>query len=158
MGRMRTCCFAGQRKLPKEKIERIMIRLDREVEGLIKQGVTTFISGGALGFDQVAASFIVAKKEMGRKLRLVFALPYKNHDRTWSAEQKNLYRSLLAEADERHYLSEKYDSDCIKKRDHYLVDHSAYCICAALYPLSGADQAVLYAKKKGLQVINLADE
>lgn len=40
-------------------------RLDREVENLIGLGVTNFISGGALGFDQIAASLIVAKKEMG---------------------------------------------------------------------------------------------
>ena len=62
-----TCCFTGHRKLPKERIEHIIKRLDQEVDNLISQGVTDFISGGALGFDQIAASLIVAKKEMGRR-------------------------------------------------------------------------------------------
>jgi hypothetical protein len=47
-----TCCFTGHRKLPKAKIEQIVINLDHEIEKLIQKGVTTFISGGALGFDQ----------------------------------------------------------------------------------------------------------
>lgn len=75
-----TCCFTGHRKLPKEKIEQLIVALDREVDRLIGQGVTTFISGGALGFDQVAASLVIAKKEMGRDIRLVFALPCRNQD------------------------------------------------------------------------------
>ena len=153
----KTCCFTGHRKLPKEKIERIIIRLDRDVENLINQGVTTFISGGALGFDQVAASLIVAKKEMGRKICLIFALLCKNQDELWSAEEKELYHNLLAEADEVIYVSEEYHDGCMKKRNRYMVDHSAYCICARLHPFSGIDQTVKYARQKGLKVINVAD-
>ena len=72
------CCFTGHRYLPPEKIEQIVMNLDREIEKLIGDGVTNFISGGALGFDQMAASLILAKKEMGKQIRLIFALPYKN--------------------------------------------------------------------------------
>lgn len=55
-----TCCFTGHRNLPAGKIVKI---LDREIENLIDKGVTHFISGGALGFDQIAASLIIYKKE-----------------------------------------------------------------------------------------------
>jgi len=58
-------CFTGHRKLLANKIEYIIKRLSDEIENLIRQGVTDFISGGALGFDQIAASLVVAKKEMG---------------------------------------------------------------------------------------------
>lgn len=149
------CCFTGHRKLPKEKIERIVINLDREVERLIGQGVTTFISGGALGFDQVAASLIIAKKEMGRDIHLLFALPCRNQDELWSAEQKQLYHNLLMAADEVIYVSEKYTDGCMKKRNRYMVDHSAHCICALLYSRSGTDQTVRYARQNGLRVINV---
>lgn len=67
----KTCCFTGHRRLPKDKIEHIIIRLNQEVDNLISQGVTNFISGGVLGFDQIAASLIVAKKEMGYNVRLI---------------------------------------------------------------------------------------
>ena len=34
-----------------------------------------FISGGALGFDQIAASLVITKKQQGLGIRLIFALP-----------------------------------------------------------------------------------
>ncbi|WP_250227778.1 SLOG family protein [Anaeropeptidivorans aminofermentans] len=158
MDKASTCCFIGHRKLPKEKIEQIIIRLDQEVENLINMGVTDFISGGALGFDQIAASLIIAKKEMGRKIRLIFALPCKNQDEFWSDEQKRLYHNIIAEADEVIYVSEEYSNGCMKKRNRYMVERSAYCICAHLHPFSGTDQTVKYARKKGLKILNVAEQ
>jgi uncharacterized phage-like protein YoqJ len=152
-----TCCFSGHRKLPKNKIEQIVKRLDCEIDNLINQGITDFISGGALGFDQIAASLIIAKKEMGRRIRLIFALPCKCQDKLWNVEQKMLYRSLLAEADEITYISEEYIDGCMKKRNKYMVDHSSYCICALLRTFNGTDQTVRYARQKGLSVINVAE-
>jgi len=152
----KTCCFTGHRNLPQDKIEKIVLNLNREIENLIAQGVTDFISGGALGFDQVAASLIIAKKEMGKKIRIIFALPCKNQDELWTDAQKRLYHGILAEADEVIYVSEEYTNGCMKKRNHYMVDHSAYCICALLRPMSGTDQTVRDAMKKELMVINVA--
>lgn len=94
--------------MPKDKLEQIILRLNREIDSLISQGVTDFISGGALGFDQIAASLIIAKKEMGHKIRLIFALPCRNHDAFWSAKQKKLFQDLLLEADEVIYVSDVY--------------------------------------------------
>lgn len=111
-----TCCFTGHRKLPANKIQTIVTNLDRELDALIENGVTDFMSGGALGFDQIAASLIVAKKEMGKKLRLIFALPCKNQDAHWDEKQKELYQNLLGEADEIVYVSEDYDPFCMKRR------------------------------------------
>jgi uncharacterized phage-like protein YoqJ len=152
-----TCCFSGHRRLPRDKIEQIIKRLDREIDGLISQGVTDFISGGALGFDQLAASLIVAKKEMGREIQLIFALTCKDQDSLWSTEQKTLYHNLLAEADEVVYVSEEYHDGCVKKRNLYMVVHSAYCICARLRTINDTDQTVKYAKQTGLKIINVAD-
>ncbi|MEG1883167.1 MAG: SLOG family protein [Clostridia bacterium] len=152
-----TCCFTGHRKLPKEKIECIVLNLDREIDSLISRGVTNYISGGALGFDQIAASLIIAKKEMGHDVRLVFALPCRNQDEHWNADQKRLYHKLLAEADEIVYVSEEYSDGCMKKRNRYMADRSAYCICAQLHPMSGTAQTMRYAQRKGLRVINVAN-
>jgi len=70
--------------LPPKKIDRIIKRLNDEIDMLIHQGVTNFISGGVLGFDQLAASLIIAKKELGANVRLIFALPYRNHAENWT--------------------------------------------------------------------------
>lgn len=150
-----TCCFTGHRKLPANKIQAILINLDREIDILIDKGVTDYISGGALGFDQIAASLIVAKKEMGKKIRLIFALPCKNQDSLWDEKQKELYQNLLGEADEVIYISEEYDPFCMKRRNKYMVEHSAYCICALLHEKSGTAQTVRFARKKGLKIVNV---
>lgn len=42
--------------------------------------VTDFVSVGGLGFDQIAASLIIEKKQQGSDVRLVFALPCRNQD------------------------------------------------------------------------------
>jgi len=156
MVKEKTCLFTGHRKLSKKKIEQIVKRLNEEVDQLISQGVTNFISGGGLGFDQITASMIITKKQQGADIRLIFALPCRNQDEKWTDRQKQLYRSLLNEADEVHYVSEEYTPDCMKERNYYMVDNSAHCICVLLNPISGTGQAVRYAEKQGLQIINVA--
>lgn len=151
------CCFTGHRKLPQDRIERIIMRLNDEVERLILSGVTDFISGGALGFDQIAASLIIAKKNAGYDIRLIFALPCRNQEEHWDDRQKCLYHDLLNEADEIRYVSEEYTADCMKKRNYHMVEQSSYCICAFLYARSGTGQDVRHAHKKGVFVINVAE-
>lgn len=153
----KTSCFTGHRKLPRQKMKQILINLDKEVNNLIRAGVTDFISGGALGFDQVAASVIIAKKMAGEGIRLIFALPCKNQDAKWSAKQKEIYHSLLAEADEIIYVSEEYFEGCMKKRNYYMLDRSAYCICAHLYNTGGTFQTVKYARNSNVVVVNIID-
>ncbi|HMM06504.1 MAG TPA: SLOG family protein [Clostridiales bacterium] len=157
MQKSTTCCFTGHRKLPKEKIGQVIKRLYYEVEYLIERGVTTFISGGALGFDQLAASLMIAKKEMGQEIRLIFVLPCKNQEKLWSVDQKKLYHNLLIEADEIIYISEEYHEGCMKKRNCFMVDHSSYCVCAQLRSFGGTWQILKYAKQQGLTVINTTE-
>lgn len=151
----KACCFTGHRKIPKHRLQNMIINLDREIEILIEQGITDFISGGALGFDQIAASLIVAKKEKHKNIRLIFALPCKNHDEFWSENQRTLYKSLLCEADEIIYITQEYADGCMKKRNRYIVEHSLYCVCALLYEKSGTGQTVRFARRKGLKVVNV---
>jgi uncharacterized phage-like protein YoqJ len=93
---------------------------------------------------------------MGRNVRLIFALPCRNQDEFWSEKRKWLYQALLGEADEVVYVSEEYYDGCIKRRNCYMVDRSAYCICALLHPMSGTEQTVRYARQRGLMAINVA--
>jgi len=151
-----TACFTGHRVLSQKKIERIVKRLHEEIDRLIEQGVAVFISGGALGFDQIAASLIISKKEQGADIRLIFALPCRNQNEKWTDKQKQLYRSLLTEADEIRYVSEEYTPDCMKLRNYYMVDNSTYCICDFTKTISGTGQTVRYARQQGLEIINVA--
>ncbi|MFT9057535.1 MAG: SLOG family protein [Ethanoligenens sp.] len=152
-----TCCFTGNRSLPQDAIEHIMLRLNDEVDGLIRRGVTHFLSGGARGFDLIAAALIVSKKEMGNDLRLDFILPCKDQDALWSDRERKLYHGLLTEADGVTYLSDTYRPGCMKRRNRYLVDHANYCIYALLHERGGTWQTVQYSRRKGVRLIGVAE-
>lgn len=153
----KTCCFTGHRRLPKDRIEEIKKRLNAELERLILKGVTEFMLGGALGFDQMAASLVLDKKRMGIKVRLVFVLPCRNQAEFWTEKQKSAYYLLLDEADEVIYVSEEYTEDCMRKRNQYMVASSAYCVCALIWKGSGTWQTVNYARREGVKVVNVAE-
>lgn len=152
----KTCCFTGHRKLPQNKIQKICIRLNEEIDKLIESGIDTFICGGALGFDHIAGTLIVSKKEMGVDVKLVMALPCRGQDKLWQDRQKEIYRYLLENADQVVYVSEQYTDDCMKQRNYYMVKHSAFCICALIKKVSGTSQTVRYAESRNLKIINVA--
>lgn len=152
----KTCCFSGHRRLPASKIQRIIFNLNQEIDRLIEVGVTTFISGGAVGFDQMAACLISSKKEMGYDLKLAMALPCREQDAAWNEKEKQLYRYLLEQADTIKYISDNYSNDCMKKRNQYMVSQSAFCICALLHNRSGTGQTVRLAHLANCRVINVA--
>jgi len=56
MEKNQTCCFTGHRRLAAAHLPETQKRLAQEVDALTAQGVTNFMAGGALGFDQIAAS------------------------------------------------------------------------------------------------------
>lgn len=123
---------------------------------LIAQGVTHFISGGALGFDLLAATVIIEKKKIGLPLTLIFALPCQNHDCAWPSGEQRRFKKLMESVDEVVYVSDApYSDGCMKKRNQYMVDRSGFCICAFLYERSGTAQTVRYATQANRKVINI---
>ena len=152
----KTCCFMGYINLKLYKLESVLKRLSEEIDKLYDQGVTDFVSDGELSFGIIAASMIIDKRDEGKNIRLIFALSCKDQDKFWADNQKTAYRNLLVQADEIEYVSNEYSFNCEKRRDYYMIDMSAYCICAQLSSRGGTARTVNYAKQKGLQIINVA--
>ena len=152
-----TCCFTGHRSLPQRQLEPIAKRLENAVDTLISQGITNFISGGALGFDSMAASLILRKKAQGAGISLTFMLPCQAEDRFWRRRDQLNYAYLLSQADYIQVISQHYYDGCMKKRNVAMVDNSAYCICALFHGHSGTQQTVDYARSQGLTVISVTD-
>ncbi|HIS50977.1 MAG TPA: DUF1273 domain-containing protein, partial [Candidatus Gallacutalibacter pullistercoris] len=46
--------------------------------------------------------------------------------------------------------------DCMHRRNRHLVDESGICVAYCVKPNGGTAYTVMYAKQKGLPVINLA--
>ncbi len=152
MNKMKTCCFTGHRKI-KEKD--IINKLNIEIDRLIDSGVDTFLSGGALGFDQICAKEIIRRKEMGVPIKLIFLLPCKEQDKLWSFNQKKEFKNLLEKADDIIYTREVYSHNCMMVRNKKLVGMADVCLCALKYNRSGTAQTVRYANEKNIVVINV---
>ena len=150
-----TCCFTGHRNIPEQEKEMLQNLLEKEILELICQDVCTFLAGGALGFDTMAALTVLKFKEIFPGIRLILALPCKDQEKNWSENDKKIYDQILHQADEAIYISEKYFTGCMQKRNRYLVDHSGVCVCYLTKSKGGAAYTVRYANQKGLRIIKL---
>lgn len=149
------CCFTGHRTVGANFDEK---KFDYILRKLIGMGVDTFICGGALGFDTLAAKKILElKKEFG-SIKLHIYAPCNNQAERWSFMQKLTYNKILDKADYVDMPKRGYFDGCMKERNFKMVDNSAYCV--AYYDgtfVSGTGQTVRYAMKKGLKVINILE-
>lgn len=151
-----TCCFTGHRKIPPEQYEEIIIRLKSEITAMIQQGVIYFGTGGALGFDTMAAQTVLALREQYPQIKLILVLPCKTQTRGWNEEDKATYENIKKACDKYIYISDAYTYGCMYERNRHLVDCSSYCICYLTKHSGGTAYTVEYAKKKGLTIMNLA--
>ena len=154
------CFFTGHRIIAakekavvKENIKNAIIYLMHE------KGVTNFISGGALGFDTMAAQTVLKLKETYKELKLIMYLPCNDQDKRWTPKDRSIYRYILKYADECVLVSNSgYTDGCMKERNLAMARDSSFCI--AYYKgrvNSGTGQSVRFAKENDCMVINTAN-
>lgn len=151
-----TCCFTGHRKICAEHMVRLPEVLDRALDILIRSGVTTFRTGGAIGFDTLAALMVLEKKEKHPHISLELCLPCRDQSQKWDDESREAYNYILERADKVTCLHEKYVRGCMHERNRYMVEGSHFCLGYSLSDKSGSAYTLKYAKEKGLKVINFA--
>ena len=69
MEREKCCCFTGHRRIPEQEMLWVRRRLREEILDLAQKGVDTFLTGGALGFDTLAAQEVLRMRAMGLPFR-----------------------------------------------------------------------------------------
>lgn len=157
--RIFAAAFSGHRELPTQNIDMIkqLIR-DEAVRLIVQEKYLYFASGGARGFDLLAAQVILELKEVYPHIGLYMVLPCADQSTGYSQQELSLYNSLLHSADHVRYTSfASYFSGCMWRRNKYMVDHSSVIIAYQTHRRSGTSQTTDYARKCGLQVINLAE-
>ncbi len=154
--RERTCCFTGHRKIPMECYGEIERSLRSAIIAMVRQGVVYFETGGALGFDTMAAQAILELKASYPQIKLILALPCPTQANAWKEADRDLYKKIKRRCDQYLYISEIYTTGCMHKRNRWLVDSSKYCICYLTHPSGGTAYTVDYARRQGLTVLNLA--
>ena len=150
------CCFTGHRNIPAEKYPEIQRNLMFKIAELIQEGICHFYTGGAVGFDTMAALAVLKMKKEFPHIRLILVLPCRDQTRGWHEADKKIYGHILQQADKAVYVSENYDEDCMQKRNRYLADSSSVCVCYLTCSKGGTAYTVGYARQKGLRMINLA--
>lgn len=150
----KTCCFTGHRKIPSWEYDNIINRMEYEIKMLIKKGIVYFGTGGALGFDTMAALTVLKLKKEYPQIKLILVLPCENQTKGWNQKSIEIYESIKEQADKVTYISKEYTKGCMHKRNRHLIDNSSYCICFFNKSCGGTAHTVYYAQKNGLQIIN----
>ena len=144
----KTCCFSGHRALPREIVPDLQNRLHKLIVELHERGYTNFISGGAVGFDLLAAVTVLNAKANYPDISLVLALPCHGHDRKWSTADRQLFLRVLEKCDDVVYVSQEYTQGCMMARNRYMVERSNVCICYLTQKTGGTAATVNFAKQK----------
>lgn len=126
---MKSICFTGHRSVNDK--EQAQNRLIKVLERLINNGATDFYTGGAVGFDTLAANAVLQLCKTYPHIKLHLVLPCCKADQTakWTAEQIAEYDRILLAADSIEYICEKYYCGCMKARNARLVELANCCIC-----------------------------
>ena len=156
--RAKTCCFTGHRSLSHVEKLKVAVCLRKIIEEQIKAGVVFYGAGGALGFDALAAQTVLEMKKEYPQLRLILVLPCEDQTRGWRSEDIAVYEDIKRRSDKVVYVSREYTQDCMHRRNRHLVDHSGTCICYLTRSSGGTAYTVDYAWRKGLHVINIAND
>ena len=150
---MPSCCFTGHRTIPGEQYAVLCARLQKEIETLIQKGVTEFRTGGALGFDTLAALCVLSYKKLNPNIKLYVHVPHRGQESMWSEDAKAAYHYILNCADEVITLAETYSRGCMHARNRHMVDHSDYVIAYLQRKFGGSAYTVSYAREKNVPII-----
>ena len=156
----KTVCFSGHR--PHKLIQKgasaekvlplIRSMLYYEIEQAVIDGFDCFISGMAVGVDLWAARYVMGMKSKYPFIKLICAIPYADQGKNLRGEDLFEYSTIKNNADKVIVLSEKYYSECFKRRNKYMVDNSSRLIAVVSDYRSGTGQTINYAKKSGLDL------
>ena len=153
---IKTCCFTGHRTLSDAERSELVPLIDRYLFAIYEAGCREFRTGGALGFDTLAAQRVLALREKYPSCKLHLILPCQGQENDWSLEKRVLYRKISERADRVTCLHDSYTKGCMYERNRALVDGCDVVIAYLKQEKGGTAYTCGYAEKHGVRVINLA--
>ena len=153
-----TCCLTGHRMIPPGEEQKIMIRAKNILVRLIREhNVRYFGVGGAVGFDMLAAEYLLhLKAHEEQQIRIISVLPYPQWQETtdWTEELRLREAAILRASDKVVHVRPAYEKGVYLLRDRTLVDGSAHCVSYCTRSRTGTAYTVKYAMKRGVKVLN----
>ena len=152
-------CFTGHRSLPSGAPREDIVRsLDAVIAAAVSRGLVNFWTGGAVGFDTLAACRVIAASKKVPEVKLHLALPCRNQTEKWQRmDDLVLYKQIMSAADSVEYMGDFYTAGCMHERNRFMVDHSSLCIAYCTKRSGGTFYTVEYARANGIAVQNLAE-
>lgn len=176
----KTACFTGHRpnKLGGyDKNNPTIILLKQKLVNLVqylieKEKITRFITGGALGTDQIAFEVIYnLQRKKYPFIKNILVIPFAEQSAVWTEQQIKTYKKILNLADEKIYVDElekykvknvpigHYHPAKMQMRNQYMVDNSKIVIAVYDGSPGGTKNCINYAikKKKTIYYLNPKD-
>ena len=161
--RAQTCCFTGHRpmKLPWGMNEddprclSLKAELAARLEGLYALGFRRFLCGMAIGCDMYFAEAVLALREDHPDVRLEAVIPFGDQPGRWNEKQRRRYNALIDSADRVTVLQTAYTSDCMMRRNRWMVDRSSVLLACYDGRPGGTMNTILCAERSGLRVIQI---
>ena len=154
MKRIVTCCFTGHRPEKLNAPEEIVIaKLKDAIEDAVSNGFVNYITGMSRGVDIWAAEAVLELRKEFHYIKLICAVPFESFEKGWEEEWKERYYQVLREADEVHYISDRYTRDVYQKRNEWMIDHASMVIGCYTGASGGTRNTLEYAKKQEMYMI-----
>lgn len=124
------------------------------IDGMACNNITEFITGMAIGADQMFCQAVIKLSDERLQYILTAAIPFAGQESRWPPAAKNLYAFLLNRCHKQVCVSEGgYASWKMQKRNEWMVDNSqrVLAIWNGLQK-GGTWNCINYALKKGLKI------
>lgn len=159
---MNTVCFTGHRpnKLNGYNVKdnkELLWKIHDMVIDLIKnRDVDTFINGAALGVDLWSAKIIIGLKKEYPNIKLITALPCRNHPSKWNKESQELWQEVCDSSNEVVLVTDDdYRPYLMQVRNEWMVDKSNIVLAVWDGSKGGTSNCVNYAEKTDKEIIKI---
>lgn len=114
----------------------------------------TFINGLALGVDIWSAKIVLKLKEKYPHIKLISAIPCRNHSCKWREEDRNLWQEVCDKSDEVVLVTdEDYKPYLMQIRNEWMVNKSDIVIAIWDGSKGGTGNCVNFAQKIKKEII-----
>ena len=119
------------------------------IRKLVEHGITDFLCGGMGDFDWRCAGAASRLKSEFPEIRIFLVIPYL----TFSIRDKEMFDDIIyPEGFEKYHFKA-----AITQRNRYMVRNSSVALCYVSHSWGGAVKTYEYAKRQGLQIVNLGN-
>lgn len=118
---------------------------------LLDRGYDTFYTGMRWGVDLIFGELVASLKEQHPHIKLIGVLPFEDMHIKWHVSYQERFFTLIEACDDIVVLNRRFQKDCYKQRNEYLVEHAEHLIAVfdERYRRSGTLQTINLAMKKG---------